>query len=52
MVNKPKVKKRLKKERMVKKKWKIRERKNTHHFMKRKSRQVMSASNGTKAGYP
>ena len=43
MANKPKIKK----ERMVKKKGK-RERK---HFLKRKRRQVMSVSNGTKAGY-
>ena len=46
MANKPKVKK---KERMVKKERK-RERKQ-QHFLKRKRRQVMSASNGTKAGY-
>ena len=45
MANKPKIKK---KERMVKKKGK-RERK--QHFLKRKRRQVMSASNRTKAGY-
>ena len=47
MANKPKIKK---KERMVKKKGK-RERKQQQHFLKRKRRQVMSASNGTKAGY-
>ena len=46
MANKPKIKK---KERMVKKKGKG-ERKQ-QHFLKRKMRQVMSASNGTKAGY-
>ena len=46
MVNKPKIKK---KERMVKKKGE-RERK-LQHFVKIKRRQVMSASNGTKAGY-
>ena len=46
MANKPKIKK---KERMVKQKGK-RERKQ-QHFLKRKRRQVMSASNGTKAGY-
>ena len=46
MANKPKIKK---KERMVKKKGK-RERKQ-QHFLKRKSRQVVLASNGTKAGY-
>ena len=28
-----------------------RERKQQQHFLKRKGRQVMSASNGTKAGY-
>ena len=44
--NKPKIKK----EHMVKKKWK-RERKQQQHFLKRKRRQVMSASNETKAGY-
>ena len=38
-----------KKERMVKKKGK-RDR-NQQHFLKRNRRQVMSASNGTKAGY-
>jgi len=43
MANKPKMK-----ERMVKKKGN-RERK--QHFLKRKRRQVMAASNGTKAGY-
>ena len=48
MANKPKIKKERKKERMVKKKGK-RERK--QHFLKRKRRQVMSASNGTKARY-
>ena len=47
MANKPKIKK---KERMVKKEGK-RERKQQQHFLKRKRRQVMSASNGTKAGY-
>ena len=47
MANKPKIKK---KECMVKKKGK-RERKQQQHFVKRKRRQVMSASNGTKAGY-
>ena len=47
MANKPKIKK---KERMVKKKGK-RERKQLQHFLKRKRRQVMSASNGTKAVY-
>ena len=47
MVNKTKIKK---KECMVKKKGKI-ERKQKQHFLKRRSRQVMSASNGTKAGY-
>ena len=47
LANKPKIKK---KERMVKKKGK-RERKQQQHFVKRKRRQVMSASNGTKAGY-
>ena len=46
MANKPKIKK---KERMVKRKGE-RERKQ-QHFLKRKKRQVMSASNGTKAGY-
>ena len=48
MANKPKIKK----ERygMVKKKGK-RERKQQEHFRKRKRRKVMSASNGTKAGY-
>ena len=49
MANKPKIKKKIKKERMVKKKGKI-ERKQ-QHFLKRKRRQVMSASKGTKAGY-
>ena len=44
MANKPKIKK---KERMVKKKSKL-ERKQ-QHFLKRKRRQVMSASNRTKA---
>ena len=47
MANKPKIKK---KERMVKKDGK-RERKQQQRFLKRKRRQVMSASNGTKAGY-
>ena len=47
MANKPKI---IKKEHMVKKKGK-RERKQQQHFLKRKRRQVMSASNGTKAGY-
>ena len=47
MANKPKIKK---KERMVKKKGK-RDRKQQQHFLKRKRRQVMSASNGTKAGH-
>ena len=47
MANKPKIKK---KERMVKKKGK-RQTKQQQHFLKRKRRQVMSASNGTKAGY-
>ena len=46
--NKPKIKKE-KKECMVKKKGK-RERKQ-QHFLKRKRRQVMSATNGTKARY-
>ena len=46
MANKPKIKK---KEHMVKKRGK-RERQQ-QHFLKRKRRQVMSASNGTKAGY-
>ena len=46
MANKPKIKK---KERMVKKKSKL-ERKQ-QHFLKRKRRQVMSASNRTKSGY-
>jgi len=46
MADKPKIKK---KECMVKKQGK-RERKQ-QHFLKRKRRQVMSASNGTKAGY-
>ena len=45
MVSKPKIKK---KERMVKKNGK---REGKQHFLKRKRRQVMSASNGTKAGY-
>ena len=45
--NKPKIKK---KERMVKRERK-RERKQQQYFLKRKRRQVMSASNGTKAGY-
>ena len=45
LANKRKIKK---KERMVKKE--KRERKQ-QHFLKRKRRQVMSASNGTKAGY-
>ena len=47
MANKPETKK---KERMVEKIRK-REREKQQHFLKRKSRQVMSASNGTKAGY-
>ena len=47
MANKPKIKK---KERMAKKKGK-RERKQQQHFLKRKRRQIMSASNRTKAGY-
>ena len=47
MASKPKIKK---KERMVKKKGK-RESKQQQHFPKRKRRQVMSVSNGTKAGY-
>jgi len=46
MANKPRIKK---KERMVKKKGK-RER-IQQHFLKRIRRQVMSASNWTKAGY-
>ena len=46
MANKSKIKK---KECMVKKKGK-RERKQ-QHFLKQKRKQVMSASNGTKAGY-
>ena len=46
MANNPKIKK---KERMVKKRGK--REKNTQHFLKRKRRQVMSASNGTMAGY-
>ena len=44
MANKPKIKK---KERMGKKKGKKRK----QHFLKRKRRQEMSVSNGTKAGY-
>ena len=47
MADKPKIKK---KERMVKKKGQ-RERKQQQHFLKRKRRQVMSVSNGTRAGY-
>ena len=47
MANKPKIKK---KERMGKKKRK-RETKQQQHFLKRKRRPVMSASNGTKATY-
>ena len=47
MANKPKIKK---KEGIVKKKGK-RERKQQQHFLKRNMRQVMLASNGTKAGY-
>ena len=46
MADKPKIKKQA---RMVKKKGQ-RERKQ-QHFLKRKRRQAMSASNGTKAGY-
>jgi len=46
MANKPKIKK---KERIMKKEGK-RERKQ-QHFLKRNRRQVMSASNGTKARY-
>jgi len=48
MANRPKIKNKNK--RMVKKRGK-RERKQQQHFLKRKRRQVMSASNGTKAGY-
>ena len=44
LANKPKIKK---KERMVKEKNK----KQNKHFLKRKRRQEMSASNVTKAGY-
>ena len=47
MANKPKIKKT---ERMVKKKGDT-ERKQQEDFLKKKRRQVMSASNGTKAGY-
>ena len=46
MANKPKIKK---KERMVKKK--VKKERKQPHFLKRNRRQVMSASNGTKAGY-
>ena len=48
IANKPKIKKKERRV-MVKKKGK-RERKQ-QHFLKRKRRQVMPASNGTKAGY-
>ena len=49
MANKPKIKnKKQNKKRMVKKG--KRETKQ-QHFLKRKRRQVMSTSNGTKAGY-
>ena len=53
MANKPKITNKQTnkmKERMVKKKGK-RETKQQQHFLNRKTRQVMSASNGTKAGY-
>ena len=46
MANKPKI---IKKERMHGQK--EGETRKQQHFLKRKSRQVMSASNGTKAGY-
>ena len=48
MANKPKMKK---KECMVKKEGKRERERKQQHFLKRKRRQVMSASNGTKAGY-
>ena len=48
MANKPKKKMKKMKEHMVKKKGK---RETKQHFLKRKRRQVMSESNGTKARY-
>ena len=50
MANKPEIKNKLKKERIVEKK-RIREKNKTTTFLKRKRRQEMSASNETKAGY-
>ena len=49
LANKPKIKNKIK-NLMVKKKGE-RKRKQHQHFLKRRRRQVMSASNGTKAGY-
>ena len=49
MANEPKIEKR--KEKREEKKKAKRERKQQQHFLKRKRRQVMSASNRTKTGY-
>ena len=51
MANKPKIKKDKKRTHGEKEGEKRERKQKQHHFLKRKRRQVMSASNGTKAGY-